>query len=79
MILAIRVRQIGMSFDSLKREAVALDPVHRRKLMAILASIQASEDDPDSARRLAEKLDSPERWIPIEDLEKELGISNGGQ
>lgn len=66
-----------MSFKALTEQAAALGSEERRKLIAILLSIQAAEDDPGRADRLAKKLDSPERWVSIEDAEKQLGLGHG--
>ncbi len=68
-----------MSFESLEKEACLLSPDKRRRLIARLISIQSREDDPTRAQHLADKIDDPDnsRWLAPEEVEKELGLSDG--
>lgn len=68
-----------MSLETLKDQLRALAPATRRQLMAYLVVLEDNED-PDYRRRLARKIDddSPDRWLPIEEVERRLRTDAAG-
>jgi hypothetical protein len=67
-----------MSFDALLKEVESLHENERRRLMAFMVAME-DRTRPGYADKLARKLDdkSPERWLTVEECERELGLSNG--
>lgn len=66
-----------MSLDVLINEVRALPADARRKLMALLVSLQDEGRD-GYASKLAQKIDdqSPDRWLTAEECEKRLGLND---
>ena len=65
-----------MSLDVLLSEVRALPADARRKLMALLVSLQ-DEGRAGYAAKLAQKIDdpSPDRWLTAEQCEQKLGLN----
>lgn len=65
-----------MSIEAIKNELRALPPEERRKLVAFMVVLE-DEGRVDYAAKLAQKIDdhSPERWLSLEQCERELGLS----
>ncbi len=66
-----------MTFEALEKEAAALPSGLRRRLIAMLVTLQSQEDDPDRLDRLADILDDPDpsRWLSEEEAAKKLGLA----
>ena len=62
-----------MSLKELQREAVALDPVSRRELLAYLIALQDAEDK-EYRKKLSSKIDddSAGRWLSLEEAQEKL-------
>ncbi len=65
-----------MSYDTLVNEVRALPADARRKLMALMVSLQDKERE-GYAEKLAQKIDDPwpARWLTAEEVEQKLGLS----
>jgi len=66
-----------MSFDSLLKEVETLGGSERRRLIAYMVALE-DRSNSGYAGKLAEKIDnnSPERWLTVEECERELGLSD---
>ena len=64
-----------MSIASLKTEIANLPLPERRELMGYIASLNR-RNNAGFMSKLAGKLDdtNPERWIPLEEVERRLGL-----
>lgn len=69
-----------MNIETLRQEAQALPSDERRKLIAFLVSLE-DRMEPDYGRALARKIDdkSPNRWLTVEQCERELGLTDKPQ
>ena len=68
---------MGMSIDAIKSELRALPAEERRKLIAYMVALE-DERRSGYAAKLAQRIDdtSPERWLTLEECERELGLSD---
>ncbi len=60
-----------MSLTQLKDQAIGLEPVEQRELIAFLIARQTAQDE-DFKRELARKIDDndPTHWIELDELQK---------
>lgn len=67
----------AMSFDTLKKEVESLAEDERRKLLAFMITLD-DRSRPDYRVELARRIDdhSPERWMTIDQAERELGLED---
>jgi hypothetical protein len=69
-----------VSIEAIKSELRALPSEERRKLMAFMVVLDDQERT-DYAATMARRIDeqSPERWLTPEQVERELGLSDGSK
>ncbi len=67
-----------MSLEALKREAAALNPADRRKLIGFLANLNVTDEDRAAmARKIDDK--DPSHWLTLEQLDKKLEELDAGK
>ncbi len=66
---------LTMNLEALTEEIKTLNGAARRRLMALLVSLDDADRDGHAAR-MAGKVDdkNPENWISLEDAEQKLGL-----
>ncbi len=62
-----------MTLEQLKAELRAASPEVQEELLMMLRVLRRSTD-PERARRLAQKLDDPSRWITEDEAARRLGV-----
>lgn len=67
-----------MSIEQLKAELCAASPETQEELFTLLGVLLRA-GDPARRRRLAEKLNDPQRWVTQEDAARRLGLEGESQ